>query len=62
MQDREKICDMCDGLVVTGSANDVYPKYYGGELIEGKQYKFIQSIERKFNRSKFLGIQKHYMM
>ena len=36
----EKVCDMCDGLVVTGSANDVHPKYYGEELIEGKEYKF----------------------
>lgn len=36
----EEICDMCDGLIVTGSANDVYPKYYEEEPIEGKEYKF----------------------
>ena len=33
-----EICDMCDGLIVTGSANDVYPKYYGEEPI--KEYKY----------------------
>lgn len=36
----EKIADMCDGLVVTGSANDVHPKYYKEEPIEGKKYTF----------------------
>ena len=34
----EEISNICDGLVVTGSANDVYPKYYGEEPI--KEYKF----------------------
>ncbi len=34
----EEIVNMCDGLVVTGSANDVHPKYYGEEPI--KEYKF----------------------
>jgi putative glutamine amidotransferase len=34
----EEIANMCDGLVVTGSANDVHPKYYGEEPI--KEYKF----------------------
>lgn len=34
----KEVCDMCDGLVVTGSANDVYPQYYGEEPI--KEYKF----------------------
>lgn len=36
----EEICEMCDGLLVTGSDNDVYPKYYNEEEIEGKEYKF----------------------
>ena len=34
----EDICNICDGLIVTGSANDVYPQYYGEEPI--KEYKF----------------------
>ncbi len=34
----DEIVDMCDGLIVTGSANDVHPKYYGEEPI--KEYKF----------------------
>lgn len=36
----EEIVNICDGLVVTGSANDVYPKYYGEEPINDKEYKF----------------------
>ncbi len=36
----DEICNMCDGLVVTGSVNDVHPKYYGEEPINGKEYKF----------------------
>ena len=34
----DEIVEMCDGLIVTGSANDVHPKYYGEEPI--KEYKF----------------------
>ncbi len=34
----EEICEMCDGLVVTGSCNDVHPKYYNEQPIEGKDY------------------------
>lgn len=36
----EEIVNICEGLVVTGSANDVYPKYYGEEPIKDKKYKF----------------------
>ncbi len=36
----EEIANMCDGLVVTGSANDVHPKYYNEKPIEGKKYIF----------------------
>lgn len=36
----EEICNICDGLVVTGSPNDVHPKYYGEEPIEEKEFKF----------------------
>lgn len=34
----EEITDMCDALILTGSANDVNPKYYGEEPI--KEYKY----------------------
>ncbi len=34
----EEICDMCDGLLVTGSSNDVHPKYYHEQVLEGKRY------------------------
>ncbi len=33
--DIEKVCDCCDGLIITGSATNVNPKYYGGEDIPG---------------------------
>lgn len=36
----DDIVSLCDGLVVTGSPNDIDPKYYGQELIEGKELKF----------------------
>ncbi len=31
--DMERICEDCDGLIITGSATNVNPKYYGGEDI-----------------------------
>lgn len=34
----DEICNMCDGLIITGSLNDVHPKYYGQQPI--KEYKF----------------------
>lgn len=36
----EEIASLCDGLIVTGSGNDVHPKYYGQDPIEGKNYKY----------------------
>lgn len=36
----EEICDICDGLLVTGSANDVHPKYYHEKALTGKEYKY----------------------
>lgn len=36
----EEICDICDGLLVTGSANDVHPKYYNEKVLAGKEYKY----------------------
>ena len=34
----EQVANICDGLIITGSINDVHPKYYGEEPIRGKQY------------------------
>ncbi len=34
----DEICNLCDGLILTGSRNDVHPKYYKEEPIEGKSY------------------------
>lgn len=34
----EKVCDICDGLLVPGSVNDVNPAYYNEEPIAGKNY------------------------
>ncbi len=34
----EEICKICDGLILTGSNNDTYPKYYDEEILEGKEY------------------------
>ena len=36
----EEICNICDGLVVTGSPNDVHPKYYGEQPIKDQEYRF----------------------
>lgn len=36
----EEICQMCDGLIVTGSPNDVHPKYYGEMPNKNKTYNF----------------------
>ena len=34
----EKICNICDGLIITGSPNDIPPYYYNEKPIEGKNY------------------------
>ena len=34
------ISQICDGLIVTGSFNDVHPKYYNEEAINEKAYKY----------------------
>lgn len=56
-----EIVDMCDGLVLTGSANDVHPKYYGD--IPTKEYKIdeyglIKNIVELFSNANkpILGI------
>lgn len=32
-EDAQKLCDVCDGLIVPGSGNDIFPQYYGGEPV-----------------------------
>lgn len=56
-----EIVNMCDGLVLTGSANDVHPKYYGD--IPTKEYKIdeyglIKNIVELFSNANkpILGI------
>ncbi len=34
----EEVCSLCDGLILTGSSNDVYPKYYNEEPIKERTY------------------------
>lgn len=34
----EKVCGICDGLIVTGSCIDINPNYYNELPIEGKNY------------------------
>ena len=34
----DEISDMCDGLILTGSENDVHPKYYKEKPIKEKKY------------------------
>lgn len=34
----QKVCDICDGLIVTGSCIDIPPRYYNEEPIKNKIY------------------------
>ena len=34
----DKVCNICDGLIVTGSAIDIPPKYYNELPMEGRNY------------------------
>lgn len=36
----DQIYDICDGLIVTGSINDVHPKYYNDEPLKNKKFLF----------------------
>lgn len=36
----DEICSICDGLLVTGSSNDVHPKYYNEQVLNGKEYRY----------------------
>lgn len=52
----EEICNICEGLVVTGSPNDVHPKYYGEQPMSIKEYKFdeyglVKNIVEMFNNA-----------
>ena len=40
----DQIVNICDGLIVTGSPNDVHPKYYGEEPINEKKYIYDEFI------------------
>lgn len=58
-----KICDICDGLIVTGSPNNVHPKYYNEIPIKEIEYKFdeyglVKKIVELFesNNKPILGI------
>ena len=37
-QNLETVCNICDGLIVTGSCIDINPSYYDEEPIDGKKY------------------------
>ena len=60
----EEISNICDGLILTGSANDVRPKYYNEEPIKDKKYdKFdefplVKKCVKEFNKQNkpILGI------
>lgn len=52
----DDIVSLCDALVVTGSPNDINPKYYGEELIEGKELKFdeyplVRKVVQSFDQA-----------
>ena len=59
----EEIVNICDGLVVTGSINDVHPKYYNDIPIPDKKYlyddfPFVRECVRLFSEKEkpILGI------
>ena len=50
------VCDICDGLIVTGSCIDINPSYYNEESIKGKKYdidefKFDKAIIELFSNA-----------
>lgn len=60
----DQICNMCDGLILTGSRNDVHPKYYNEQPIKEKkydlfdEYSLVKSIVELFasNNKPIFGI------
>lgn len=53
----EEVCSLCDGLILTGSSNDVYPKYYNEEPIKERtynkfdEYPFVKKAVEIFNKA-----------
>ena len=60
----EEVCSLCEGLILTGSSNDVHPKYYNEEPIKEKtydrfdEYPFVKKAVEIFNKANkpILGI------
>lgn len=57
-----EICEICDGLIVPGSSNDINPLYWGGEPFSEKQVYDEYSLDAKLidwfvkNNKPILGI------
>lgn len=51
VNDMERICANCDGLIIPGSATDINPKYYGGEDMPGAvdEYALDAALIRYFH-------------
>ena len=53
----EEVCSLCDGLILTGSSNDVYPKYYNEKPIKERtynkfdEYPFVKKAVEIFNKA-----------
>lgn len=53
----EEVCSLCDGLILTGGKNDVYPKYYNEEPIKERTYDtfdefpFVKKAVEIFNKA-----------
>ena len=53
----EEVCSLCNGLILTGGKNDVYPKYYNEEPIKKKAYDtfdefpFVKKAVEIFNKA-----------
>ena len=58
----EEVCELCDGLILTGSSNDIFPKYYNEEPIKAydtfDEYPFVKKAVEIFNKANkpILGI------
>lgn len=45
--DIDRVCDICDGLIIPGSQMDIFPEYYGRERLEGKVYEVDEYVDDK---------------
>ena len=60
----EEVCSLCDGLILTGSANHIHPKYYNEDPIKEitydkfDEYLFVKKAVEVFNQNNkpILGI------